>query len=411
MEKKTRIWTKWLYWFTFAIAVIVVYKTVDNIGQIAEWFKNLLGILAPFAVGVLIAYILYIPCAKIEEMYRKVKKVKAISKKARPLSIFTVYLIVFIILVILINFIVPPIIQSIIDLTNNIQSYYTEAVAKINELPEDSFWKTEVITRVIAEVQNIDLKQIINVEQLAGYAQGAISFAGKVFDIFVTVVVSIYILNSRREILNFFKRLAGAIFKEKTYKNINKYFHQTNEIFFHFLSSQFIDAIVVGILTSIAMSILGVKYAVLLGFMIGLFNLIPYIGAIIAVVIAGIITLLTGGVSQAIWMLVIVTILQQIDANIINPKIVGNSLQISPLLVILAVTVGGAYFGIIGMFLAVPIIAVIKVIIEDFINYRDEKISWRIWDVSFCVTYYIMRYNNKKMNCAKAKKCNKKDFF
>lgn len=375
MEKKTRIWTKWLYWFTFAIAVIVVYKTVDNIGQIAEWFKNLLGILAPFAVGVLIAYILYIPCAKIEEMYRKVKKVKAISKKARPLSIFTVYLIVFIILVILINFIVPPIIQSIIDLTNNIQSYYTEAVAKINELPEDSFWKTEVITRVIAEVQNIDLKQIIKVEQLAGYAQGAINFAGKIFDIFVTVVVSIYILNSRREILNFFKRLAGAIFKEKTYKNINKYFHQTNEIFFHFLSSQFIDAIVVGILTSIAMSILGVKYAVLLGFMIGLFNLIPYIGAIIAVVIAGIITLLTGGVSQAIWMLVIVTILQQIDANIINPKIVGNSLQISPLLVILAVTVGGAYFGIIGMFLAVPIIAVIKVIIEDFINYRDEKIS------------------------------------
>lgn len=375
MEKKTRTWTKWLYWFTFAIAVIVVYKTVDNIGQIAEWFKNLLGILAPFAVGVLIAYILYIPCAKIEEMYRKVKKVKAISKKARPLSIFTVYLIVFIILVILINFIVPPIIQSIIDLTNNIQSYYTEAVAKINELPEDSFWKTEVITRVIAEVQNIDLKQIIKVEQLAGYAQGAINFAGKIFDIFVTVVVSIYILNSRREILNFFKRLAGAIFKEKTYKNINKYFHQTNEIFFHFLSSQFIDAIVVGILTSIAMSILGVKYAVLLGFMIGLFNLIPYIGAIIAVVIAGIITLLTGGVSQAIWMLVIVTILQQIDANIINPKIVGNSLQISPLLVILAVTVGGAYFGIIGMFLAVPIIAVIKVIIEDFINYRDEKIS------------------------------------
>lgn len=375
MEKKTRIWTKWLYWFTFAIAVIVVYKTVDNIGQIAEWFKNLLEILAPFAVGVLIAYILYIPCAKIEEMYRKIKKVKAISKKARPLSIFTVYLIVFIILVILINFIVPPIIQSIIDLTNNIQSYYTEAVAKINELPEDSFWKTEVITRVIAEVQNIDLKQIIKVEQLAGYAQGAINFAGKIFDIFVTVVVSIYILNSRREILNFFKRLAGAIFKEKTYKNINKYFHQTNEIFFHFLSSQFIDAIVVGILTSIAMSILGVKYAVLLGFMIGLFNLIPYIGAIIAVVIVGIITLLTGGVSQAIWMLVIVTILQQIDANIINPKIVGNSLQISPLLVILAVTVGGAYFGIIGMFLAVPIIAVIKVIIEDFINYRDEKIS------------------------------------
>lgn len=372
MEKKTRTWTKWLYWFTFAVAVIIIYKTVDNLGQITNWIKNLLNILAPFALGILIAYILYVPCMKIEAAYRKVKKVKIINKKARPFSIFTVYVIAFILIVILINFIAPPIVQSVIDLTNNLQYYYETAISKINELPEDSFWKTEVITRIMQEIQNIDIKQIINVEKLAGYAQGAISFAGKVFDIFVIVVVSIYVLNSRSEILTFFRRLVGAIFKPKVYKNINKYFHRTNEIFFHFLSSQFLDAIVVGILTSIAMSILGVKYAVLLGFMIGLFNLIPYIGAIIAVVIAGIITLLTGGISQAIWMLVIVTILQQIDANIINPKIVGNSLKINPLLVILAVTVGGAYFGIIGMFLAVPIIAVIKVIIEDFIEYREQ---------------------------------------
>ena len=102
---------------------------------------------------------------------------------------------------------------------------------------------------------------------------------------------------------------------------------QIYQIFFHFLSSQFLDAIIVGILASIAMSILGVKYSILLGVMIGIFNLIPYIGAIIAVVISAIITIFTGGITQAIWMLVIVTILQQIDANIINPKIVGNSLK------------------------------------------------------------------------------------
>ena len=120
------------------------------------------------------------------------------------------------------------------------------------------------------------------------------------------------------------------------------------------------------------MSILGVKYAVLLGFMIGLFNLIPYLGAIIAVVIAGLITLLTGGIYQAIWMLVIVIILQQIDANIINPKIIGNSLQISPILIIFSVTVIGSYFGIIGMFLAVPIVAVIKLLINDFIKYKES---------------------------------------
>ena len=107
--------------------------------------------------------------------------------------------------------------------------------------------------------------------------------------------------------------------------------------------------------------------------MIGLFNIIPYFGAIIGVRIATLITIFTGGVSQALWMLVVVIVLQQIDANIINPKIIGNALKISPILVIFSVTLFGAYFGVLGMFLAVPIIAVIKILVNDFIDYRIEK--------------------------------------
>ena len=153
---------------------------------------------------------------------------------------------------------------------------------------------------------------------------------------------------------------------------ISKYFNKSNEVFFSFIGGQVLDAIVIGVLTSIAMSIIGVKYSVLLGFMIGLFNLIPYFGAIIAVIIAIIITLFTGGIGQAILMAVVVIILQQLDANIINPKIIGNSLSISPLLVIFAVTVGGAYFGVLGMFLAVPVFTVIKLLIEEYVDYKNN---------------------------------------
>ena len=162
------------------------------------------------------------------------------------------------------------------------------------------------------------------------------------------------------------------MFKEKTYHNFGKYFDRTNNIFFNFLAGQFLDGIIIGIITSIAMSIIGVKYVVLLGFMIGIFNLIPYFGAIIAVAIAALITLLTGGLGQCLIMVIVVIILQQIDANIINPKILGNSLKISPLLVIFAVPVGGAYFGFWGMFLSVPIVAVIKLLLTDYIEYKNS---------------------------------------
>lgn len=372
MEEKKRKLTKWLYWFLFAVAVIFVYKTLDNFSAIGAWLKGLLEVLMPFIIGILIAYILYIPSKKVESFYRKFKRPRFISKKARPLAVFTVYLIALILIIIAFRFLIPAVANAVVDFVNNFQGYYSTMMKAIEELPEDSVFKSEEVLNIVNEVKNIDFKQFINMEKIAKYAKGAIDAASKVFDFFVALVVSVYVLLQRRDILNFFKDLSRAMFKESTYKSLGRYFDRTNEIFFNFIAGQVLDGFVVGIITSIAMSIMGVKYAVPLGFMIGLFNLIPYFGAIIAVVIAALITFLTGGLTQAILMVVVVTILQQLDANIINPKIIGNSLEISPLLVIFAVTVGGAYMGVWGMFLAVPIIAVIKLFITDYIEYKNK---------------------------------------
>ena len=121
------------------------------------------------------------------------------------------------------------------------------------------------------------------------------------------------------------------------------------------------------------MSWMNIKYATLLGFVIGLFNVIPYFGAIVSVAIAVIITVFTGGFGQAIWLALIITALQQIDANIINPKILGTSLDLSPILVIFSVTLGGAYFGVLGMFLGVPVTAFLKIIIEEYLDAKIAK--------------------------------------
>ena len=360
---------KWLYWFLLGVAIIVVYKALDNFGDVMGVFTKFFEIITPFLVGIFISYLLYMPCRKMEQAFIK-SKVKWIAKKARPLGILTVYLIIVLLLVILVNFILPVVLESVMDLVNNIQHYYEMAIFNYNQLPEDDILKSDIVNDAIKNVQNLDIKQYFQLEKILAYVMSAIDAVTGIFDIFVAVIVSVYILAERVEILATIKRLAEAIFKEKTYKNIGKYFNNSNEIFFKFIASQFLDAVIVGIMVTIAMSIMGIKFAPLLGFLIGLFNMIPYIGAIIAVAVSAIITLITGGLSQAIWMLIVVIILQQIDANVINPKIIGQSLKISPLLVIFAITVGGAYFGILGMFLAVPVIAVVRILIEDYIDYK-----------------------------------------
>ena len=371
MKNIKKDWSKWIYWFLLGIALILVYKGIDNYDSVMNGIKGLMNVLSPFIVGIFISYLLYMPARKFEEWFNKVK-IKFIRKRSRVLGVITVYLIILAIIIILFSCIMPIVFGSIADFLNNLQGYITSAIENYNKLPEDSFFKGQIVQDVIHSLQNINIKQYFNVEQIIGYVTNAISAVFSVIDIFIAIIVSIYILTERTQIIAFLKKLTGAIFKENTYKNIDKYFNNSNEIFFKFIASQFLDAIVVGILVTIALTIMKVKYAPLLGFFIGMFNMIPYVGAIIATVIAVLVTLITGGLSQAIWMVIVVIILQQIDANIINPKIVGQSLKISPLLVLFAVTVGGAYFGIVGMFLAVPVIAILKILINDYIEYKNK---------------------------------------
>lgn len=364
-------WHLWVFALTLGIALIIAYKAIDSIGFLGNAFGTFLSIISPILAGLLMAYLIYIPESKIEKAYKK-SRYRIFRKHARGWGILTTYILLILIIFIIINVILPVLIESVNELISNLQGYYTKIIETYNNLPEDSVFKTEQIYNALNDLQKLDLQQYLSIERITGYVKSVVGFATGIFDVFVTIAVSVYILAERNEILKFFKRLSKAMFNEKTYKAIEKYFNRSNSVFFKFISSQLLDAVVVGILTTIAMNIIRVKYAPLLGFTIGLFNMIPYFGAIIAVAISALITLITGGLSKALIMLIVVIILQQIDANVINPKIVGDSLKISPLMVIISVTIGGAYFGILGMFLAVPVAAVLKILVNDYI---DNKLA------------------------------------
>lgn len=373
MEENKHGWKKRISWMFIIIILMIIYKLLDNFSGVSAWFGKLFGILKPFFIGILIAYILFVPCRAIERALQKTKS-KFLNKRARGLSVLLIYIIAFLVIMIITNFIFPILKESVVELISNVPNYYNTIIEKYNELPEDNVLKNDVIKEKMAEFENIDIKQILNIsnDKLLDYVKNIVGVFSGLFNIFVSLVVSVYVLLQRRHLVGALRKFSKAVFNKETYEALDRYFLKANEVFFTFIGSQVLDAFIVGIMTTVAMLIMKVQYAPLLGFIIGLFNLIPYIGAIVAVAMAVVITFITGGLKQMIIMAIVVIILQQIDANIINPKILGNNLKTSPLLVLFSISIGGAYFGPMGMFLAVPVAVVIKLILKDFVDNRNK---------------------------------------
>lgn len=373
---KDRKFVRYVGWFIFGVALITIYKTIDSVGIVFTWLQGLFKVFAPFGFAILLAYLLYFPCRKLESLIRKANW-KIISKRARFLSIVIVYIIAIIAITLLFKVIFPLLYESLVELAKNLPNYYNSAINYLENLPEDSLLAKVDAVSYVKKLENINIEKTIvdffEFDNISKYIKTITSFAGAIFDLFITIVVSFYILAERTDIKSFLKNLFHAICSEKNYNRIARYYEKLNDIFYKFITAQIFDAIIVGIITSVAMMLMHVRYAGLLGFLIGLFNIIPYFGAIAAVAFAVILTMFTGGMAQALWLALVVIILQQIDANIINPKILGDSLNISKILIVFSVTIFGAWFGVVGMFLAVPMIGLIKVFVLDFIEEREKE--------------------------------------
>ena len=374
-----REWKKWLFYFSLGTILIIIFKTIDSVSAIYNGFANLLNIIMPFVMAVLLAYMLFLPGKKIEKKKKK-SKIKFLSNHKRALSVFIVYLIFLLIIFMVFTFLIPSASESLKDLVGNIPKYLTILNDSLNNIKDDSIIGQLGIKEYIQNISNVNITdqfaKWISFDNAGIYIKNIVGGASLIFDVFVTFIVSVYVLVERDSIKKFLMDISYAMFDDKWYEVCIKYSRRLNSIFYGFISGQVVDAFIVGVISVIAMSIMNVKYAVLLGTLIGVFNIIPYFGAIFGILFAIVITIFTGGFKSAAILAIVIVVLQQIDANIINPRIIGNNLHISPILVIFSVTVGGAYFGPLGMFLGVPILAIIKEIVLDFINYKNrEKIA------------------------------------
>jgi len=374
MNKDNKQLAKWIVLFVFIALLIVLYKTLDNFGAVKDSFNNFIKVISPFPIGVLIAYLLYMPCRNLEEIFNR-SKAKFVKNKSRVLSIFAVYILVIFIITLFFRFVIPILYENIVELINNVPTYYGYIIDEINNIPEDSVLNDFGIIEGANDFFNKYLKDAIDLEHVLQYAKNMLAVMTNLFKTIISIIVSIYLLIERKSIFDFLDRLSSSLFEKKKHENIKRYFQKINEIFFTFIGSKVLDSIINGMVVTILLLLFNVKYAILLGIMAGVFNLVPYFGSIVACSLIALITIFTGGIGKALTLLVVLIIFQQMDANIIEPRIMRSSLKISPILVIFSVMVGGAYFGVVGMFLGVPIITALKMILLDWVSARQRLIN------------------------------------
>ena len=351
-------WLKWMPAFIFAVFAIVFYKTLDNFSEITEWISGFLRLLSPFLLGILIVYFLYIPCERLEKLYKKSIR-NFIVKRARKLSVFSVYSALILIIALIMTFIIPILIKSLIEFAGSVPGYYKYIMDKFPD-------------NVI--LNNFDMSNfyhLLDPNRLEQLGKSIMVFTSGVFKFVLSMIVSLYILLDRENIFNFFSKLSNVVFKEKVQNQLKKYLRQINKVIFAFILGKSIDSVINTVVVTSILLIFNVKYAFLLGILCGIANFIPYLGSLVAVAFVIVIALLTGGITKAITILIPLIIFQQLDGNFIEPKIMGKTLKINPLLVIFSVIAGGAYFGVTGMFLAVPVVTILKQILLEYIDSRS----------------------------------------
>lgn len=346
------------------VAVINLGTTIDIIGRF-------LAVVAPFIFGFFFAYLIRPIVVTLEKPLNKIKKGKG-EKIKRVISIVVAYLIVIGALTIIIVYIFPQMKNSVKDIGNSVKNGYNYVTNHLDEM--NAMIPIINLGNVIEYIQNnlID-KLMSNSGTIVPFVyRFSSSVLTSLYNIFMGLVISIYMIIDGKKLKNSIKRIIYAVSPIEKAPAICKTISKCNHIFNGFLFGKAVDSLIIGILCFIAMSILQLPYSLLLSVIVGITNMIPYFGPIIGAIPGFVIYLFIDPKLSLIFAIMIL-ILQQFDGLYLGPKILGDLTGIKPLWVIFGIVIGGAYFGAIGMFLGVPTVAVIMYLADLFIESKLKK--------------------------------------
>lgn len=369
-----------------ATYIVVLAYVLLNLNTVGNAIGTVISIIKPFIISIFVAFVLNLPMKFFEEkvltkLFKKNKKVN-LEKIKRPLALILTLVSVFGVIIGLIIFVIPQLVSSGSTLINNIPGYATQLQIFMTENFKNQEVFDAVYNKALSMGQDI-LKLVGNM---------ATSFAGQLITITLGLtstivnftlafITAIYILLSKEKLSFQLKKILYAYFKKERVDRILKVGKLTNYKFSKFVTGQCIEACILGGLCFIGMTIFGMPYPLLISIIIGVTALIPIFGAFIGI-IPGVFIIFMVNPVTALWFVVLVLVIQQIEGNFIYPFVVGNSIGLSALWVLFAITVGGNSFGVMGMLLGLPLFGVLYTLFAESTNRKLEERNIKIEDIN-----------------------------
>ena len=386
-KKKREEWKKYsakafLVFFVIA-AAILFYFAVFNMDQIVAFIRQLLSVLQPVLIGIAIAYLLN-PIVNFMEQkgihLATKKKWKKISQgQIRMISVVLTEILAMVVLSAISWIVLPELINSLGVFIKSLPGYVQQMADFLETISkdDDSQWIVfleNILNDGSREISDwIDADILKNLESvLAYFTTSVIGIAKILLNFMIGVIISIYLLVSKQKFVGQGKKALYALFDGHLANNILEIVRKSHLIFSGFISGKLIDSLIIGVICFVGMTIMRMPYVPLVSVLVGVTNVIPFFGPYLGA-IPSILLILLVSPSKGIMFLIFIVILQQVDGNVIGPKILGNSTGLSAFWVIFAILLGSGLFGILGMIVGVPVFAVIYYLVKTWIEYLLQK--------------------------------------
>lgn len=367
---------------TVTICALII-KAVFSISAILSLIGTFISMISPFLIGFFIAYLLNPMVVFFEhKFFQKWLHLKQ-SRWLKLISILLSYIIVFGIIVVCLVYIIPQLLDSLLniqELVTSAQSSYANVINYIDKFatkhPDMDISGIQEAAKNLPKLVN-DIIQNINPKELFSQLaptliSTSLSVISGLANLLISIMVSVYMLLDKKRLQRHATRMIYAIFNRETANYISRTITDCNRIFGGFIIGKTIDSFIIGCICLLVMNIIGIPYALLISVIVGITNMIPYFGPFIGAIPGSIILLLVNPKAAIIFVIWII-ILQQFDGLYLGPKILGESTGLRPLWIIFSITIGGAIAGPLGMFLGVPTFAVFVCLANRFLNHRLAK--------------------------------------